>query len=125
MEEVDFNKDECDSNDSSDTEVASETEDNLIPEPLTSLFESTAINCNGKELEDRCYKAFDTYKMIYKQDAYDRLTVLTLNQSFSKNWRIHRAGRITASVFYEAFKLNLEKESHSLFNKIMKVVNIT
>ena len=81
------------SDDSSGTELASETDDNIIPEPITSLFESTAINCEGKELEIKCDKAFKSYIRIYKQDAYDRLTKLTINPEFfgklenSQSWK--------------------------------------
>ena len=104
----------------SETDTASENESSCLPEPLTSLFNPQAVNYNRKELNEACEKAFLGYKTENNQAGFDRVTKLTCDQSLSNNWKIHRCGRITASVFSEALHHKLEADSKSLVKKILQ-----
>jgi len=93
----------------SQTDTMDESEVNCIPEPLTSLYESTAINIDCEEkLNDLCHKIYFGYKSSYSEESYINLTNITKAQSLSNSWKLHRGGRITASNFYEVCHKNLE-----------------
>ena len=106
-----------------DTVTAEENEDSLLPEPLTSLFDYNAINMEGVLLQEFAVKKFSDYESCFNQDLYDRLTAITISQSLSNVWRLHRVGRITASNFYDVIHCKSGK-SKTLLNKLMNYVAV-
>ena len=48
-----------------DTVTAEENEDNLLPEPLTSLFDCNAINMEGMLLQEFAVKKFSDYESCF------------------------------------------------------------
>lgn len=89
--------------DSSGTDTGDEDEQNSIPEPLTSLFQPSAINDTKEELEHHTKKLYYFHERSYCQSQYDNLCEITRVQSLSRTWQLHRAGRITASIAKQAF----------------------
>ena len=106
-----------------DIVTAEENEDSLLPEPLTSLFDYNAINMEGVLLQEFAVKKFSDYESCFSQDLYDRLTAITISQSLSNVWRLHRVGRITASNFYDVIHCKSGK-SKTLLNKLMNYVAV-
>ena len=101
----------------SDTDSDTENEYNVIPEPLTSLFDPTAINMSKDELTCHSKRIYDSYAKSYSQKSYNNLCDLTKSQALSPAWMLHRAGRITASVCSQVFHM---RDSKSLICKIMQ-----
>nr|XP_047139785.1 uncharacterized protein LOC124815290 [Hydra vulgaris] len=87
--------------DTEGTLTSDENEENLCPEPLTSLFDYEAINLDSATLKDICNLKYEEYKSTYTSKSFNFLSENTKLQSLSSAWNIHRAGRITASNFYE------------------------
>ena len=106
-----------------DIVTAEENEDSLLPEPLTSLFDYNAINMEGVLLQEFAVKKFSDYESCFSQVLYDRLTAITIPQSLSNVWRLHRVGRITASNFYDVIHCKSGK-SKTLLNKLMNYVAV-
>lgn len=81
------------------TDTASEDGDEpeLLPLPLTSVFQETYKNLPKDELEDILISVYDCLT-ISKVEA-DFLERSTRKQSRSEAWHLHRRGRITASNF--------------------------
>ena len=100
-----------------ETLTADECDNNLLPEPLTSLFDYEAVNLEKGFLKEHFLKLFTQNKGTYNQQCFDRSTELTKSQSLSKNWNVHRAGRITASNSYSVIHT---RNSISLLNKLMQ-----
>ena len=103
----------------SETDTDSETEENCIPDTLTSLYSPDSINLSESELHALCESRYAEYVETYNQRDYNRLTEITLNQSLSNAWMYHRAGRITASVAYSVFYMR-QKPAESTINTIMQ-----
>ena len=100
-----------------ETVTADECDNNLLPEPLTSLFDYEAVNLEKALLKEHSLKLCTQYKEIYNQQCFNRLTEVTKTQSQSKIWNIHRARRITASNFHSVIHT---RNSISPFNKLMQ-----
>ena len=83
-----------------ETVTADECDNNLLPEPLTSLSDYEAVNLEKALLKERSLNLFTQYKETHNQKSLNRLAEVTKTQSKSRIWNIHRAGRITASNFY-------------------------
>ena len=60
-------------------------------------------------------------KRTFKK-LYDNLNKLTQNQESNTAWMMHRAGRITASTFYQVARM---KDSESLISTIMQYTEFT
>ena len=106
-----------------DTVTAEENEDSLLLEPLTSLFECNAINMEGVLLQEFAVKKFSDYESCFNQDLYDKITEITISQSLSNVWILHRVNRITASNFYDVIHWKYGK-SKTLLNKLMNYVAV-
>ena len=108
---------------SSQTDTADETDVTCLPEPLTSLFDSTAVNLGNGDLTSLCKDIYSQYHQEYRQKSYDNLTKVTILQSLNYNWKLHRGGRITASNFHEVSNKKVDDEGNqntsSLLNKLM------
>ena len=100
--------------------VAVKKEENVLPEPLISLYDPTAASLGKEALEKLSIQLYSAYNDSYTQEAYNHLREETKNQVLSKNWMLHRAGRITASTCYHVSKTKIEKPSRSLINNIMQ-----
>jgi hypothetical protein len=101
----------------SSTDTASESEElgQTLPEPLTSLFDPTAMHTSSdSEIRENSKKEFENLTMSYTQSHYDYLTAVTVKQSQCPVWDLHRAGRITASRAHAALNLR-ENVSHKTF----------
>ncbi|KAK6169729.1 hypothetical protein SNE40_020722 [Patella caerulea] len=107
-------------NSSSDTDSDQENDDNVLPEPITSLYDPTAINLEKKELIEFSEKQYHLYTQTYPQKAYDNLCEITKTQSLSTSWMLHRAGRITASTCFKISKTQVANPSKSLIKQIMQ-----
>ena len=83
-----------------ETLTADECDNNLLPEPVTSLFDYEAVNLEKALLKEHSLKLFTQYKETCNQQCLNRLTEVTKTQSMSKIWNIHWAGRIAASNFH-------------------------
>ena len=101
----------------SDTDSDTENEYNGIPEPLTSLFDPTAINMSKDELTCKSNRIYDRYAKSYSQKSFNNLCDLTKSQALSPAWKLHRADRITVSVCSYVFHM---RDSKSLICKIMQ-----
>ena len=93
--------DSAENNDiSSQTDTADETDIRCLPKPLTSLFDSTAVNLGNDDLTSLCKDIYSQYHQAYRQKSYDNLTKVTILQSLNYNWKLHTGGRIKASNFH-------------------------
>ena len=90
----------------SETDSADEVDSNCIPEPLGSLSEPRTINFDRQKLISYSKEVYEEYKRSYTKVHYDNLCDQTKKQGLSDAWKIHRIGRITASVSKLAFKTN-------------------
>ena len=60
--------DSAENNDiSSQTDTADETDIRCLPKPLTSLFDSTAVNLGNDDLTSLCKDIYSQYHQTYKQ----------------------------------------------------------
>ena len=100
--------------DESGTDSAPEEPGQAIPEPLTSLFDPTAVHMTDLSIQEKSFHAFTLLKSSYHQEHYDNLTSVTIAQSQSEVWQHHRAGRITASRAHSALNLR-EDGRHKSF----------
>ena len=105
--------------DTSETDTASETDQNCLPDTLTSLYDPSAINLAEESLSQLCDSRYAEYKKTYSQRDYNNLTEITIKQSLNKAWMFHRAGRITASIAQQAFRMKKEL-SESLLKIVMQ-----
>lgn len=120
---VKLNSDQSDSSSSSsgeETDTAYETEENSIPELLTSFFDPCSVNYSNEKINELGLKLYNEYKFNTIQKQYENLTKITSDQSISDKWMLYRAGRITSSVCKKAFTLNIEKPAVSTINVIMQ-----
>ena len=108
------------SSSNSDTDSDTETDENFLPEPLTSLFDPTAINLDPESLGSLSQQLYSDFENSYPQEAYDNLCKITNMQSLSKNWMLHRAGRITASTCYQVSHTKIDNPSKSLIAQLMQ-----
>ena len=67
--------------DTSGTENTSEDDTNVLPEPITSLFDPCSINYSEAELKETCSKSFTDYCNENSQIIFDHLTSVTLTQA--------------------------------------------
>ena len=56
-----------------ETVTADECDNNLLPEPLTSLFDYEAVNLEKALLKEHSLKLFTQYKETYNQQCFNRL----------------------------------------------------
>ena len=89
---------ECSNSHDGLTDSSSETEETTLPEPLTLVYDPTAINLSNEELKIRCTKAYERYKNEFTQNQFSNLSLHIYAQSANPSWQLHRAGRITASI---------------------------
>ncbi|XP_047140341.1 uncharacterized protein LOC124815619 [Hydra vulgaris] len=106
---------------SDNTATADENDTNFLPEPITSLFDNDANNLDKSLLEEFCLSKFNEYKNSYSQCNFNLLAEVSKTQNLSNTWKLHRAGRITASNFHEVINKKLQNSKPLLF-KIMNYV---
>ena len=103
------------------TDSCSETEETTIPEPLTSVYDPTAINLSNEELKIRCTRAYEKYKNAFAQNQFSNMSFHTCAELANPSWQLHRAGRITASICKEFFCTDhTQITNKTLFEKIMQ-----
>ena len=100
-----------------ETVTADECDNNLLPEPLTSLFDYEAVNLEKALLKEHSLKLFTQYKETCNRKCFNRLTELTKRQIPSTILNVHWAGRIKASNFHSVIHT---RNSISLLNKLMQ-----
>ena len=93
-------------NDGSDTDSDIESDPSIIPEPLTSLFDPTAVNMDDFILDEHARKQFNLYRENNFQRAFDNLRKLTEKQWLNP-----------ASICYNVSRM---KDSKSLISNIMQ-----
>ena len=89
----------------------------ILPDLLTDLYNSNYINSNLDELRNQSMLLFEHINVDLS--CAKRLEMQTIEQSKSVLWHQHRAGRITASVFYAAAKTDPMYPSLKLMNRIL------
>ena len=104
----------------SETDSADEVDPNCIPEPLGSLSEPRTINFDRQKLISYSKEVYEEYKRSYTKVHYDNLCDQTKKQGLSDAWKIHRIGRITASVSKLAFTTKVESPSKTFINTVMQ-----
>ena len=108
---------------SSQTDTADETDVTCLLEPLTSLFDSTAVNLGNDDLTSLCKDIYSQYHQAYRKRSYDNFTRETILQSLNYNWKLHRGGRITASNFHEVCHKKVDDKRNQntsfLLNQLM------
>ena len=92
------------------------TETKSLPQPLTALYNEQYLNIGFQELLQQAERVFNELK-ISAEEA-EAVEESTTDQSSSKQWFEHRAGRITDSKFHTACSTNPDKPSHSLIKVI-------
>ena len=90
--------------DNSDTDTADEDETNSLPEPLTSLYDPLAINWSEEDIKTMGKKIYERYIRSHRPYQFENLCNVTRTQSLNPNWKLHRAGRITASQTLSAYQ---------------------
>ncbi|XP_065676124.1 uncharacterized protein LOC136092252 [Hydra vulgaris] len=105
---------------SSDTESGSEDEMNCLPEPITSLFDPTCKDLSQFKLLKHSKQLYEDFSQTYFEKQYNQLTKVTYQQNLSSAWQVHRAERITASIFFNVFHTNKFVLSESLIQEIMQ-----
>ncbi|XP_057298496.1 uncharacterized protein LOC130629359 [Hydractinia symbiolongicarpus] len=103
-----------------DTDTAYETEENTVPELLTSFFDPCSVNYSEQKISQVCDKLYKNYKGQTDQKQYDNLTKITKDQSQSNKWMLYRAGRITSSNCKKAYTCNIQKPAISTIKSIMQ-----
>ena len=86
---------------SSQTDTTDENDITCLLEPLTSLFDSTAVNLGNDDLTSLHKDIYSQYHQEYRQKSYNNLTKVTILQNLNYNWKFQRGSRITASSFHE------------------------
>ena len=106
-----------DGGESTDTDTASEGGESL-PEPLTALYDPTAVDLSAQDLEEKCERIFQSLPNYFTKEQLESLEEATRQQAQCPTWFVHRAGRITASLFFNCCKM--KTFSTSIINSIMK-----
>ena len=90
-----------------------------LPPHLRTFYFPDSKHLNTDELNIYCQQnkmelKISSDMLIYVEEA-------TRNQSVSHAWYEQRVDRITGSVFYQAYRTNIEKPSKSLIKKICQI----
>lgn len=108
--------------DNSDTDTASsdnDTDDRPdLPELLTALYDPTLRELPPQEIQARSEDLFHRLRTKLRPDQCEKLETITQQQSQSKDWHTHRAGRITSSTFHRVCR-STDKTSKASLMKIM------
>ena len=102
--------------DGSLTESGDENENNILPEPLTFLYNPSLINEPAVEKFESC---FDQYLNSCNEKQFKNLVETTITQHENNIWKQHRLGRITASIAKSAFVTNIKNPSKSFIDTVM------
>ena len=108
--------------DDSETDSDSESDSTIIPEPLISLFDPTAVHMDDETINKLARERYYSYQEKNVQKLYDNLNNQTQKQESNKAWMMHRAGHITASTCYPVARM---KDNKSLMSTIMQYTDIT
>ena len=104
--------------DGSDTDTADETDENSVPEPLSSLFDPATINDDDETVLTKGKASYHEYRYSVSARQFENLVRVTNAQSSSPVWNIHRIGRITSSIAKQAFVCT--DKNKTLLGKVMQ-----
>ena len=107
----------------SDTDTDIESDPGIISEPLTSLFDPTAITLIDDALQTFASKQYNLYYDRNFQRSYENLNHITEEQSSNAAWMVHRAGRITASNCYNVSQIT-GFHSNAIQRKLYIIIHI-
>ena len=110
--------------DNSDTDTADEDETNSLPEPLTSLYDPLAINWSEEDIKTMGKKIYERYIRSHRPYQFENLCNVTRTQSLNPNWKLHRAGRITASQALSAYRCDISNPSVTFINTIIQYITV-
>ena len=110
--------------DNSDTDTADEDETNSLPEPLTSLYDPLAINWSEEDIKTMGKKVYERYIGSHRPYQFENLCNVTRTQSLNPNWKLHHAGRITASQALSAYRCDISNPSITFINTIMQYITV-
>lgn len=111
----------------SDTDTASsgsdtETEEELcLPDPLTALYDSSLRQFCPHEIQIRSKEVYKQLQTNLQPIQYQKLELITRQQSQSKVWFTYRAGRITSTKFHRV--CTTDKISIECLKDIMQYSN--
>ena len=106
--------------DNSNTDTADEDETNSLPDSLTSLYDPLAINWSEKDIKTLSKKIYERCIRSHGPYQFENLWNVTRTQSLNPNWKLHRAGRITASQALNAYRCDISNPSIKFINTIMQ-----
>lgn len=84
------------------------------------LYDPSVINYSDDELGTISTQRYHNYDISMSQRQFNHLTEITKTQSENINWKLHRAGRITASLCKQAFTTDSEKPAKTFFHSVMQ-----
>lgn len=105
--------------DAEETDTASEDDDTpeMLPLPLSHIYREENRTLSNDDLEGYLIAVYDC--LTISQPEADFLERSTRKQSRSEAWKIHRMGRLTASLFHRVATLKDSTSPTSLISHIM------
>ena len=110
--------------DNSDIDTADEDETNSLPESLTSLYDPLTINWSEEDIKSMGKKIYERYIRSHRPYQFGNLCNVTRTQILNPNWKLHHAGRITASQTLSAYRCNISNPSITFINTIMQYITV-
>ena len=69
-------------------------------------------------------KIYKRYIRPHRPNQFEKLCNVTRTQSLNPNWKLHRAGRITASQALSAYRCDISNPSITFINTIMQYITV-
>ena len=91
---------------------------------MTSLYDPLAINWCEKDIKTLSKKIYERYIRSHRPYQFENLCNVTRTQSLNPNWKLHRAGRITASQALSAYRCDISNPSITFINTIMQYITV-
>ncbi|XP_024859127.1 uncharacterized protein LOC112450070 [Kryptolebias marmoratus] len=109
--------------DCSDTDTASESENEDLLEPLAALYDENLRGVSSNELREKSDETFFRLKKTMTQEKCVNLESITKNQAQSQAWQTHRIGRITSTTLHRVCTVRTETAKTHLVKQIMHYDN--
>ena len=103
-----------------ETDTASETEENTLPELLTSFYDPCSVNYPTEKITEIGKNKYNNYQKHNNEIHYKNLEKITTDQSLSTKWMYYRAGRVTSSNAKKGYTMDVNNPAVSTVNSIMQ-----
>ena len=103
-----------------ETDTASETEENTLPELLTSFYDPCSVNYPTEKIIEIGKNKYNNYQKHNNEIHYKNLEKITTDQSLSTKWMYYRAGRVTSSNAKKGYTMDVNNPAVSTVNSIMQ-----